>query len=80
MSTQDYIWVRSTTGTVIGFPPEDIARFEREYDSLVYLGIDRWEYFSFIFRDELNGQRVTGYSTLWHFEAAWNKLEELLAE
>ncbi len=79
MDTQDYIWVRSITGTVIGFTPEDIVRFEREYRAIRHLDVDRWDYFNYYYSDELNNQEVTGYSTLWHFDTAWRKLDALMA-
>ena len=77
-NTADLIWISVSNGMVVGFQPEEIAAYEKRYAAEVRsLGIDYWEYFTWVYQDELRSCDAHGFSALWHMPKAWTKLEEL---
>ncbi len=80
MNTHELIFVSVPSwNSVIGFPPEDIVKLERNYYRLqkVISDIDYWNYFTYFYSDVLDGHRATSFSALWHFDQAWRELDRL---
>lgn len=66
-----YIWIH-TIGSVIGFLPEEIARFERHFKA-ANLGPEHyWPMFTWYFQPELgNTIMPIGFSLTHHDPIAW---------
>ncbi len=73
----DLIWV-CVYGGVIGFEPEEIAAFEREYrQNANRTSVDFWNCFNWHFREVLSGNEALCFSSLWTKPSAWKRLNEL---
>ena len=78
------IWVRTCSGSVIGFPPAEIAEFELAFKKIKYSfdAEDRfdmkWAYFNEYFEDDLGFSEADGYSALWYDGEAWEEMEEIM--
>ena len=77
MRTCDYIWV-NVCGGVQGYAPEEVADFKAAYKAISALAspVDYWDYWNHYFNTDHN-EIADGFSALWHFNEAWNRLYEL---